>query len=472
MKHFLGITLTALIASVSANLSAADVATRGDGTVWTLQKLAAEPGMGVEQRGDTFTLANTLVIAHGDGLRLTPGTVVRMGQSVSLQVEGRAEFDMPAQGRVLFTRSADGVVPGVVMLESEEETTTVRNVDFEYVGLKNFSPSGLRVDSCTFRRHAASSGNGSSALQLGVNGAAFTVTNCIFERNERAAIGGAANYSNPLTVENCQFLYNGTSDRQYPQLNLTAASQVTIRNCVVIGDPTKTRVGGIVVADLLDMVPDARLLVEGCVVKDARFGIAVYSGQTAELRNNVLIDNNAETNPNNGGSGINIYDTTGRQHTTMSGNVIAGCLWGVTVVATKPGTVANLGRIDVDPMDSEYNVGRNVFYGNGNNGAVYDLYNNSANTVYAQNNFWLTAATFGTDGIDSCIVDKNDNAALGEVVYRLPGGHTPVASAGAIPRLPASLSAVYNLRGVRTDALRPGLNIVRENSGITRKVMK
>lgn len=471
MKKIFQLALLALCVAVNMSAVAAEGTTAGDGTQWTLAKLAAAD-MGIEQKGDTFTLSQTVTIAKGDHFSLTPGAVVKLAKGVSFQVEGTADFNMPADGRVLFTRSAEDVVPGVVYMMCDDAVVTVKNVDFEYAGLKNFSETGLIVDSCTFRYHAASSANGSSAISMGTSGAAFTITNCIFERNQRAAIGGAANYSNPLTVENCQFLYNGTSNQQYPQLNLTAASQVTIRQCVIIGDPSKTRVGGIVVADLLGLVPDANLLIEDCFVKDARFGIAVYSGQKAVVRNNILVNNNAETNPNNGGSGINIYDTTGQQNTTITGNFITGSLWGVTVVATKPGTVANLGRVDVDESADDYNIGQNVFFNNGNSGVVYDLYNNSANTVYAQNNFWLTAATFRPEGIDTCIFDKSDNAALGEVVYKA-GGQPSSTNLPAMQQVMArGVQAIYTLGGVRTGEMSRGLNIVRKEDGTTLKVVR
>jgi hypothetical protein len=466
MKKTLTIAMLSLLAS--ANLYADSFTTNGDGTTWTLAKLAGTENSGVTNVADTFLLANTVVIAKGDKFELTPGIVVKMAKSVSFEVEGTADFAMPAAKRVRFTRAEEGVVPGPVYFKNDESVTTIKNIDFEYTGLKNFADKGLLVDSCTFRYHAYSSANGSNAISMGTSGTEFEIRNSIFERCERSAIGGAANYSNPVVIENCQFLYNGTHNRNYPQVNLTAATQVTIRNCVVLGDRDKLRVGGIVVSNLIGAAKDAHLLVEGCFVKDCSYGISVYSDQTAIVRNNILVNNDLVANANQGGSGLNVTDANGTQNTKFTGNFVMGNFWGASIIGGKN---INFGRIDV-PVDSEdYNIGQNVFCNNGNDGKIYDLYNNSANTVYAQNNFWLTAASFDPAAIDTCIFDKNDDATLGEVIYRVAGQNPDPTAIPALRQVLTNMQAIYNMNGVRTDEMRRGLNIVVKD-GQARKVVK
>lgn len=464
--------MMALVALMtSAYCLAEDYTTAGDGTTWTMTKLSETEGSGVTKDGTTFTMANNVLVAKGDAFQIEGGITVQLAKGVSLEIEGSAMMVAPADQRVLITRSAEGVVPGLFYMRNDEEVTTFRNIDFEYVGLKNFAEKGLVVDSCTFRHHAASTTNGSSAVNMGSTGAEFVITNCIFEQNDRSAIGGAANYSNPVRIENCQFLNNGTNNRLYPQINLTAASQVVIRHCVIIGNREKYRVGGIAVSDNLGVVTDANLLIENCFVRDASYGIAVYSGQKAVVRNNVLMNNDVIADANQGGSGINIYDTTGKQNTTITGNFITGNLWGVTVIATKAGTVANLGRIDVNPSSEDYNIGQNVFLNNGNADTVYDLYNNSANTVYAQNNGWLTVASFDSEAIGSCIFDKNDNESLGEVIYKTTAATPDPSGIPAIQFPMSGIQAIYNLNGIQTKEMQKGLNIVVQD-GKAHKVVK
>ena len=204
MKKFYWMMVLAMMAST--NVLADDFTTDGDGTTWTMTKLAEADGTGVSQEGSVFTMANTVVVAQGDYFLLESGITVKMGQKVSLEIEGAAS--MAPQERSLFTRSDEGVVPGLVYLKSENSMTLVQHVDFEYTGLKYYASRGLCVTDCTFRYHEASTANGTSALNLAGEGASFVVSNCVFEKNKRAAIGGAANASNPITVENCQFLYN------------------------------------------------------------------------------------------------------------------------------------------------------------------------------------------------------------------------------------------------------------------------
>ena len=457
--------LMALIAIV--NCYAEDFTTAGDGTTWTMTKLAETEGTGVSKEGDTFTLANNVIVAKGDRFEMEGGITVKLEKSVSLEIEGTANLEVPASKRSLFTRSAEGVTPGVVYIKCDEAVTTVKNLDFEYAGLKNFAEKGLVVDSCTFRYHAASTANGSSAIKLGGEGAEYVIRNCIFERNERSGIGGAANSSNPVTIENCQFLYNGTHNRNYPQVNLTAATQVTIRNCVVLGDREKQHVGGIVVSNLMGVANNDHLLVEGCLVKDASYGISVYSDQTAIVRNNVLINNDRIANAAQGGSGLNVTDASGTQSTKFTGNFIMGSLWGASIIGGKN---INFGRIDVPEDSEDYNIGQNVFYNNGNGGKIYDFYNNSDKTIYAQNNFWLTAASFDPAAIDTCIFDKSDDASLGEVIYKTATGVVPTNIA-VMQQVLKGFSAIYNHNGVRTDEMRKGLNIVVKD-GKAVKVVK
>ena len=466
MKKCFTIALLSLLAS--ANLYADEFKTNGDGTTWTLAKLAATEGSGVTNEVDTFTLANTVVIVKGDKFELTPGVVVKLAKAASLEMEGSADFAMPANKRVRFTRAAEDVVPGPVYFKNDETVTIVKNIDFEYAGLKNFADKGLVVDGCTFRNHAYSSGNGSNALAMGNSGAEFEVRNCIFERCERSAIGGAANYTNPVLIENCQFLYNGTNNRLYPQVNLTAATQVTIRKCVVLGDRDKMRVGGIVVSNLMGAAKDAHLLIEDCLVMDCSYGIPVYSDQTAIVRNNILINNDRIANAMQGGSGLNVTDANGKQNTKFTGNFIMGSFWGASI---QGGQNINFGRIDVTEDSEDYNPGQNVFLNNGNGGKTYDFYNSTPNTIYAQNNFWLTAASFAPEAIDTCIYDKNDDATLGEVIYRVAGDNPTPTAVPAMHKMLTNLQAIYNMNGMRTEEMRRGLNIVVKD-GKTKKVVK
>ena len=114
----------------------------------------------------------------------------------------------------------------------------------------------------------------------------------------------------------------------------------------------------------------------------------------------------------NGGSGISIYDSANKQTCYVEGNYIEGNLWGVTVIGC--GNV-NMGKTE-DKTAADYNPGRNVFKNNGNSDVPYDLYNNSAYTVYAQGNIW-SVATQDEASIETVIFHQKDNSSLGEVIF-------------------------------------------------------
>ena len=234
-----------------------------------------------------------------------------------------------------------------------------------------------------------------------------------------------------------------------------------MRNNVVKGDRDMTRGGGIMVADLMGVAQTPVTLVEGNDVSDNRYGIALYSGQKGFIRDNNVVNNNTETTPANGGSGINIYDTTGTQQTLITGNNIEGNLWGVTIIG---GGQINLGKVDETDNGWQWAPGNNTFYNNGNGGVIYDVYNNSANTVYAQGNYWKSAETQDAEGIEAVIFHQVDNASLGEVIFTPWADATTVGIYQTAVTVEAPAEQVFSLSGVRQNGLHKGLNIVRRGS--------
>ena len=401
MRKGIMIALVALM--ISVQLFADEVKTLGDGTIWTMSKLALTEGSGVSKNGTTFTMNNTVVVAEGDSFEMEGGITVQLAADVSLEIEGDAM--MAPNERSTFT-SVGSDTPGVVYLRGCNDVVLVKSLDFEYVGLKYFATKGMNVDDCSFYYI----GN-RAALNIGGEGAEFIVTNSTFGENGGPAIAGAANYSNPITIDDCEFLYNGMNNPNNPQLNLTSASDVVVRNCIIIGERNNTNVGGIVVSDLYGVANNAHTLIEDNEIRDNRFGLSLYNNQTAVVRNNTILNNNT----------------------------------------------------DVPETDEDYNPGRNTFYNNGCYGEIYDLYNNSANTVYAQNNYWKTATTQDAEGIENCISHKVDNPTLGEVIF------TPFATEDltAIDEAKATTpqtEAIYSLSGVKLTGLQKGLNIVRDGN--------
>ena len=463
------IVLTAcMAAAVTTTALADDFKTAGDGTLWTMTRLAQTESSGVERTDNIFTMYNTVEIAEGDRFAIEDGITIKMADGVKLDIEGEADFE--ADERVLITTADDFDNPYGIFISNDKSTTTMTNIDFEYAGLRNFGAFGMNIDGCTFTWHNAVSGT--SALSMGTNGAAFSITNCTFTECQKSAIGGAANYMNPVTIENCTFTHNGTANTNAPQLNITTAESVVIRNNKVTGNPEHNMVGGIVVSNLLGLTGALNTIIEGNEIRDNRFGIATYCEQTATIKNNTIVNNNHETNPMNGGSGINIYDPYVTQTTTITANYIEGNLWGITVIGGKN---VNIGKTE-DPSAADYNPGRNIFFNNGFDGITYDLYNNSQNTVYAQGNYWKSVSSQTQENIETVVFHKNDNPSLGEVIFMPALDNDPTAINATINTASHDRAEIFTIGGTRIDTpadnLPAGIYVIKSADGTTHKIIR
>jgi parallel beta-helix repeat protein len=213
----------------------------------------------------------------------------------------------------------------------------------------------------------------------------------------------------------CTIEYNVVENGNTPQINLgtSGADSIRIMNCEIIGNPENEMAGGIAVTTLFGGSAKARI--ETNVIRDNRYGITCYGNNIGSLiRGNEIRDNNTQNQPMLGGSGINFFGD-GTNQSIVSGNTITGNLWGITI---QNSAQPNFGQLEGDI----YNPGANTFMDNGNEGEIYDLYNNTPNTIMAQNNYW------GTDDpaeVEDHIFHQPDDPSLGLVDY-LPLYSPPV----------------------------------------------
>lgn len=418
--------------------------TSGNGQNYSLSILSQTDGSGVTCNENVYTINGTVTIAAGDSFKMDEGVTVCFANNASLVLQGTADLRCET-ARTKLTLSDDNSTSDGINVQNETAVTKVSNIDFEYVGLRNYSPMGLNVNNCTFSKHL---GGVSSALFLGTDGAQFYIKDCQFCDCQKAAIGGAANFFCNALIEDCVFSHNSLANGNVPQLNLSAAPDITIRRCVIDGDSTLTMVGGIAVANWYGTSGN-HVTIEGCTITNNRYGITTMGVMDVVIKDNDIVNNKFETNPNNGGSGISLYDPYMMQKAMITGNRIERSLWGITVIGC--GEV-NIGKTQVDPTAEDYNPGNNVFLNNGNNDTPYDLYNNSANTIYAQGNIWSVAVQDSVS-IESVIFHKNDLSTLGEVIF-MPAGETENISipstSSVIPQ-----TMIYDLRGMRYENLAP-----------------
>ena len=274
-----------------------------------------------------------------------------------------------------------------------------------------------------------------------------------------------------IVIRNNEFDKNSTQKRNRPQVNMSVGGnhKVIIENNSVIGIGEVTLAGGIAVSNLLGGASNEIVEIRNNHVENNRYGITATGGMEVLIENNYLLNNNLESNPMQGGSGINITDANGNAVAMITGNHIEGHFWGVSIIGGKD---INLGKI-VDAKEGESNPGNNVFINNGCNGQLYDLYNNSANTVYAQGNTWNVEVQ-DAEHIEQVVFHHNDDPSLGEVIF-IPAKETVGVTDVNTSKQVAGVK-YYNLAGVEGTKPFDGVNVVvttyTDGTNATTKVIK
>ncbi len=428
-------TILLLFALAATSVYADDYATDGTGKSYTLESLSAIEGSGVTKSGKVYTMANSVTISAGDKFAIESGATIKMGDAVELRITGEATMKVDDNSRVLVTRNADTDEPkGIVIAGEGEQPAAFNNFDFEYAGLRNLSAAGFNVTNCTFRYNNGKQ-TSVGALGLGTNGACFIITDCTFEYNTVPAIGGAANAANGVAIYNSTFTDNNTANSNKPQINLTVGGDnyIIIENSKIIG-AQRTMVGGIAVANMIGIEGDNNVYMEGNEIRDNRYGVTFYGALNATMLENKIIDNKYASSAMTGGAGISTYAYAGNPNLIAAHNTISGNMWGVCIIG---GESINFGNI-ADPKSEDYNEGHNIFSDNGNGGALYDIYNNSTLTVYAQANKWGVDEQTA-EKIETVIYHKADDATKGEVIY------TPAWDGeGAVAKVNSDVKARYS----------------------------
>lgn len=436
--------------------ASAQFITAGDGSTYTIQTLSYMEDTGImcfereEGQPPVYLLSKSITIGDGDRFVMDDGVVVQFDNDVVLTIKGEADFAL-TNGST-FDSAFDCDMLGAAIVIKSPAATTFKNCHFSYVGLEMMGEGGASVRDCSFEYH---DGSTAAALYFVTAGAESLVEDCYFECCAKAAIGSASNASQPLTIRNCTFVRNSAANGNVPQINITAANPLTIEDCTVTGNPDNNMVGGIGISNFMSY--DANILISGCTVEDNRYGIGLVGpAEKIFIENCTLRNNKYETNPMNGGSGVSLYDPYLQTHAYLAGNHIEGNLWGVTVIGCQNVSLGNV------VMNSLYDRGGNVFQDNGNGGVPYDLYNNSANTVYAQNNTWSVSQQT-EEMIETVIYHKHDDPSLGEVIYWPAATETGILQPSTLTPSP-----YYDLRGRQLDAvpehgiyIRNGKKIIR-----------
>ena len=443
-----------LMAAVAVGAMADDFVTDGTGIVYTFNALSQIEGTGVTVQDDGSYLVSTdFTIAEGDVLRLENNDVIKMADGVRITLDGDADF-APTDTAVV-TRDAEDSKPKGFWMMGENGNANLKNVTFEYVGVVfGGLNSSLHADNCTFTLHNGKSSS-SGALSFNASCGGNIVENCYFIENTLNAIGNGASNPVGIIIRDCLFWHNTTDNRNKPQINLTCAGDydVYITGNQVIGGQF-TMSGGIGVSNMMGMGHTGKVYIEDNYITENRYGITTIGSMDAIIKNNVMIDNCYETNPNNGGSCVSIYDSSSSSNIYMEGNWMEGGLWGITVPTGAPNI--NLGKVE-DPEAEDYNPGNNTFVNNGNSGVLYDLFNNGTATIWAQGNTWNVAEQT-EENIEEVIYHQVDDPSKGLVIF-MPAHQEGPSSVQEIEAAQQADGLYYNLMGQPVSAPAAGIYI-------------
>ena len=449
MKKFYAFMLMAAVAVGAMAQFVSD----GTGNVYTFNSLSQIEGTGVTLQDDgSYLVGANFTISEGDVLRLENNDVIKMANGVQITIDGDADF-APADTAVV-TRDAEGSNPKGFWMLGENGNAVLKNVTFEYVGVVfGGLNSSLQADNCTFTLHNGKSSS-SGALSFNASCDNNVVENCYFIENTVNAIGNGATNPVGIIIRNCLFWHNVTTNRNKPQINLTVggAYDVLIADNQVIGGQF-TMSGGIGLSNMMGLGHSGMNVIENNYIADNRYGITTIGSVDAYILNNTMIDNCYETNPNNGGSCVSIYDTSSSANIYMEGNWMEGGLWGITVPTGAPNI--NLGKVE-DPQAEDYNPGNNTFVNNGNGGVLYDLFNNGTATIWAQGNTWNVVEQT-EENIEEVIYHQVDDPSKGLVIFMPP--HQDNTAVQEVEAAQQADGLYYNLMGQPTENPTSGIFI-------------
>ncbi len=369
----------------------------GNGIHYTITELSNIDSVNVQKLADgKFVIGENITILQGDTLLLENSvTCINMADNIDITIQGTLLTENRTDSLLL---SGDLMSNKFFSIHFDNATaTTLSNLIIENCYRVLISTTNMEFDKCEFRNFSDACINYMNCNPI--------IQHCYFHDNQKAAIASPANtYGSPKIINN--ILYNNDlSNGNFPQINIGPATEDTL----YIIDNTieglaSNMSGGIGIMNIYPSNIVTKMFIANNTIKNNRYGFTQYGKNISSIIiNNYFIDNNLETTPNNGGSGISIYGSDSSMRAYLRGNVITGNLWGITAI--------NHHAIDMGTLND---YGNNSIYGNGNSGVKYDLYNNSADNIYAIGNYWGSNDSLE---IENVIVHQPDNANLGKVFY-------------------------------------------------------
>jgi hypothetical protein len=400
----------------------AQYTTPDTGVNWNLDDLVTNSGGVVTGSFPNYAINNKITVSGSDRIYILPGSAVTFSGSASgFEVYGKFLAVGTSTDSILFTAAVEdsmgGSFNGFYFRDTSVDSACIisyTRIEFANYGLRCLGASPTLSHSYLWKcRRGANLSSDSHP----------TIINNRIERSYEYGITMTTGCS-PLIEYN--ELINNNSQNTSPKNQISIGTQgnnsPTIRYNRIEGGMFN-RTGGISISTLFSGSSSSAEIAYNEILNNS-FGIALQGSNpiTSYIHNNLIYNNNINPDVMVAGSGINAYGTA-VVAPVLTKNTIYGNWWGITIqigISGQPGPHVNLGNIEnADTSDD----GKNIIYGNVQGTDVYDLYNNTLETVFAQNNDW---GVYDSSLIEDHIFHFVDDSTLGLVVFTPFSGPIPV----------------------------------------------
>ncbi len=400
----------ALLFTLASLWAQAQYSTPGTGVTWNLDSLVTNSAGAVTRNGDHYEVTETVIIQPTDALNILENVTVLFHELTGIESSGILTIDAPAQA--LFTAIDSTSVNkwnGIKLLS--DHVTNIKNATFSFGGGMRVLTGTFSVDGSKFYNNFYSSDSYTSSAALDISGFA-SVTNCIFTFNQRGAIASGSNIACRANIRNNYIFGNTTENTNRPQINMGPSgpndTTFIVGNSVIGNGSTNS--GGIAYSSLVGIA--GNVVIDSNFIDQNRYGLTLTGSPiNGAVRYNTVTNNNIQSDPNLGGSGLNFTASSASSdlQAMVTGNIISGNHWGITIIGYPH---VNMG----DSALATFNPGGNQFSDNGNSGILYDLYNNGPVAQTAMFNCWGVASQDAAS-IETVVFHVVDNLSLGRVTY-------------------------------------------------------
>ncbi|MBE0539427.1 MAG: right-handed parallel beta-helix repeat-containing protein [Ignavibacterium sp.] len=400
----------------------AQYTTPNTGVNWNLDDLVTNSGGVVTGTFPNYAISNKITVSANDRIYINPGiTVLFTGSTSGFEVYGKFLAVGTVTDSIIFSSltqdSTGAAYNGFYFRDTAVDSACIisyARIEFAYYGLRCLEASPTLTNSYLWKcRRGANLSSNSSPI----------ISHNRIERSYEYGITMTTGCS-PLIEWN--ELVNNNSQNTSPKNQISIGTQgnnsPTILNNIIHGGMFN-KTGGISISTLFSGSSSSSEIAYNEIFNNS-YGIAMTGSNpiTCYVHDNLIYNNNINPDVMVAGSGINTYGTAVVAPIIFR-NRIYGNWWGVTIqvgITGQPGANPNLGNIEnADTTDN----GMNIIYGNVQGSNVYDLYNNTLDPIYAQNNDW---GVYDSTLIEDHIFHQVDSLALGLVRFMPFSGPIPV----------------------------------------------